>query len=53
MSNQEPSFTKSKRWHWIPLAGIAAAVAFALFAAFYEDASDPPPNDAATEGSSQ
>ena len=46
MSNQEPDFEKSKRWHWIPLAGIAAAVAFALFAALYEDASSNPPYDA-------
>ena len=51
MSNQEPDFEKSKKWHWIPLAGIAAAVAFALFAALYEDASDEPLNDAANEES--
>lgn len=49
MSNQEPDFEKSKKWHWIPLAGIAAAVAFALFAALYEDASDEPLNDAAND----
>ncbi|MAE92021.1 MAG: hypothetical protein CMI67_20990 [Pelagibaca sp.] len=46
MSNQEPDFEKSKKWHWIPLAGMAAAVAFALFAALYEDAASNPPNDA-------
>ena len=49
MSNQEPDFEKSKKWHWIPLAGIAEAVAFALFAALYEDASDEPLNDAAND----
>ena len=46
MSNQEPDFEKSRRWHWIPVAGIVAAVAFALFAALYEDESTNPPNDA-------
>jgi hypothetical protein len=49
MSNHEPDFEKSKKWHWISLAGIAAAVAFALFAALYEDAADEPLNDAAND----
>ncbi|WP_168174824.1 hypothetical protein [Thioclava sp. DLFJ4-1] len=49
MSNLEPDSEKSKRWHWVPLAGMAAAVAFALFAALYEDASEPLPNDAAND----
>lgn len=46
MPNQEADCEKSKKSYWTPLAGMAAAVVFALFAALYEDASSNPPNDA-------
>ena len=37
MSNPDTDPQKQRRWHWVPLAGLAVGIVFVLFVALYED----------------
>jgi hypothetical protein len=37
MSNPDSDLQKQRRWHWVPLVGMAIGIVFVLFVALYED----------------
>lgn len=49
MSNHDTNMEKQKKWHWVPLAGMAIGIVFVLFVALYEDDGGGIPEGQATD----